>query len=312
MERKILVALDGSIQDRYTVNYIYTVFRQQPEIVFTFATVLPSPSLSESRQLLDSDELEHPSDGRSLAQKTKHKKHHDAVTRQLVSKGFAPEQFASLIVFSPTNPAIKLYTIGQKQLYDALLLARRGLDPLTTLITGSTSKTILEKSHTMPIWVLSGEPSNANFMIPVDCSSHCMAAVDHLAFILHDNPNATITLFHATSFITTNPNSEQDRCYLKWGKKWQEETNCTDTASHYHFFAAQMILKEAGFPTTRTNTASPMLDIEPARAIVRYNEKNHFDTIVLGRRLDSDKGFFKGVSDRVLANVKDSAVWIVG
>ena len=312
MERKILVALDGSIQDSHTINYIDMVFRNQPEIIFTFATVLPSPSLSESRRLLDSEELEHPSDGASLAKKTKHQKHHKAVISQLVSRGFEAEQFETLTVFSPTNPAIKLYNIGQKQLYDALLLASRGLDMLTTLITGSTSQTLLKKSHTMPIWVLNGEPRNAHFMIPVDCSSHCMAAVDHLAFILHDNPNATITLFHATSFIKTNPNTEQDRCYLKWGKEWQEEVNCPDTTSHYHFFAAQMILKEAGFPTTRTNTASPMLDIEPARAITRYSEKNHFDTIVLGRRPDSDKGFFRGVSDRVLANTKDCAVWIVG
>jgi nucleotide-binding universal stress UspA family protein len=54
------------------------------------------------------------------------------------------------------------------------------------------------------------------------------------------------------------------------------------------------------------------MDIEPARAIIRYSEKSNFDNIVLGRRPDSDKGFFKGVSDRVLANAKNSAIWIVG
>lgn len=312
MERKILVALDGSIQDSHTIHYINTVFKNQPEIVFTFATVLPSPNLSESRQLLDSAELEHPSDSRSLARKIKHQRHHDAVTQKLVQQGFSADQFETVIVFSPTAPALKLYTIGQKNLYDALLLARRGLDMLTTMITGSTSKTILNKSHTMPIWVLNGEPNNAHFMIPVDCSPHCMAGIDHLAFILHDNPNATITLFHSTSFMQREPDAEADHCYLKWGKEWQEQMKCTDTSCHYHFFAAQMILREAGFPTTRTNTATPIMDIEPARAIIRYSEKSHFDTIVLGRRPDSDKGFFKGVSDRVLANAKNCAIWIVG
>lgn len=312
MERKILVALDGSIQDGRTINYIITIFRNQPDIVFTFATVLPSPTLSPSQQLLDSDTLEKPHDARSQGLKIKHQKHHDAVIQKLKEKGFQDDQFESLIVFSPITPALKLYTIGQRQLYDALLLARRGLDMLTSLVTGSTSNAILKKSHTMPIWVLNGEPTNANFMIPVDCSSHCMAGIDHLAFILHDNPNATITLFHATPLLATKPDKSEGLCYLKWGKEWQEEMNCTDTTSHYHFFAAQMILREAGFPTIRTNTAMPMMDIEPARAIVRYSEKSHLNTIVLGRRPDTDKGFFKGVSDRVLANVKDSAVWIVG
>ncbi len=312
MERKILVALDNSIQDSYTINYIYTIFKDQPEIVFTFATVLPSPVLSESRQLLDSAELDHPSDGLSLGKKINTQKHHDAVIKQLTLQGFDAAQFESLIVFSPMAPALKLYMIGQKQLYDALMLARRGLDRLTTLITGSTSQTILKRSHTMPIWILSGEPANANFMIPVDCSAHCMQGIDHLAFILHDNPNATITLFHAIPLIKQKPDTKEGLCYLRWGKEWQEQTNCTDATNHYHFFAAQMILRETGFPTTRTNTAMPMMDIEPARAIVRYSEKYHCDNIVLGRRPDSDKGFFKGVSDRVLANAKNSAIWIVG
>ncbi len=312
MERKILVALDNSIQDAHTINYIDTVFKNQPNIVFTFATVLPSPPLSESRQLLDSQELKVPSDSHSLSKKTKNQHHHKTIIKKLTMNGFSDEQFESLVVFSPMAPAIKLYTIGQKQLYDALLLARRGLDPLTTLITGSTSKTILKKSHTMPIWVLNGEPTNANFIIPVDCSTHCMAGVDHLAFILHDNPNATITLFHASPLLKGKPETKEGLCYLKWGKEWQEEMDSPDSTNHYHFFAAQMILREAGFPVLRTNTAMPMMDIEPARAIVRYSEKSNFDNIVLGRRPDSDKGFFKGVSDRVLANAKNSAIWIVG
>lgn len=312
MERKILVALDGSIQDTYTANYIQTIFKDQPEIVFTFATVLPSPQLSQSRQLLDSEELEKPHDRHSLDKKTQSQKHHDSIIKRLTGQGFREEQFESAIVFSPTAPALKLYSIGQEKLYDALLLASRGLDILTTLITGSTSQAILKKSHTLPVWVLNGEPTNASFMVPVDNSSYCMAGIDHLAFILHDNPNAVITLFHCTSLIKNTPETGEERFYLKWGKEWQEQMHSTDETSHYHFFAAQMILKAAGFPTTRTHTATPVMDIEPARAIIRYSEKNHYDNIVLGRRPDTDKGFFKGVSDRVLANAKNRAVWIVG
>ncbi len=312
MKRKILVALDHSIQDSYTANYIITVFKNQKDIVFTFATVLPSPSLSSANQLLNSDTLENPQDDHSHTLQLRHKKHHEAIIQKLCLHGFEENQFESLIVFSPIAPALKLYTIGQTALYDALLLAKRGLDMLTTLITGSTSNALLKKSHTMPIWVINGEPENAHFMVPVHCSSHCMAGIDHLAFILHDNPNATITLFHSTSLITTKPNKFEDQCYLKWGKEWQKEMKSTDATSHYHFFAAQMILRAAGFPTKRTHTATPAVDIDPAHAILRYSEKNQLDTIVLGRRFDTDKGFFKGVSDRVLAHAKNCAIWIVG
>lgn len=312
MERKILVALDGSIQDTYAAGYIHTVFQNQPDITFTFATVLPSPNPSQKRQLLESEKLETPKDPLSLDKKTQCQQHHDTIIRRLTQNGFSPEQFESAILFSPLAPALQLYSLGQAKLYDALLLARRGLDLLTTLLTNSTSQTLLKKSHTMPLWVLNGEPANADFMIPVDCSPHCMAAVDHLGFILHDNPNATITLFHCTPLIKTKYDTEENLCYLKWGKEWQEQRNGTDEPSPYHFFAPQMILKEAGFPATRIHTATPRMDIEPARAILRYSEKSHYNNIVLGRRPDTDKGFFRGVSDRVLANAKNTAIWIVG
>jgi hypothetical protein len=108
MERKILVALDGSIQDTRTVNYIHTVFKNQPEIVFTFATVLPSPQHSPSQQILDSASLEQPQDQRSIGKKNKTQQHHDSVIKNLSQQGFSPEQLESLIVFSPMAPALKL------------------------------------------------------------------------------------------------------------------------------------------------------------------------------------------------------------
>lgn len=312
MERKILVALDGSIHDTYAANYIHTIFKNQPDISFTFATVLPSPNPSQKRQILQVEELETPKDPVSFDKKAQSQQHHDTIIRNLTRQGFMAEQFESTIVFSPLAPAQQLYSLGQAKLYDALLLARRGLDLLTTFLTNSTSQTLLKKSHTMPLWVLNGEPANADVMIPVDSSPHCMAAVDHLGFILNDNPNVTISLFHCTPLIKTKYDTEENQCNLRWNKEWQEQVNTTGETSPYHFFAAQMVLKEAGFPAARINTATPMMDIEPARAILRYSEKSHHNTIVLGRRPDTDKGFFKGVSDRVLANAKNTALWIVG
>ena len=312
MQRKILVALDGSIHDTYTRRYIHTIFKNQPDIMFTLATILPGRNLSESKQLLDGGEIKEPQDATSLKKKTQSQKHHDAIIQKLTTQGFSHDQFESSIVFSPTAPAIKLYNIGQLGLYDALLLARRGIDRLTSFLTGSTSQTILNKNNTMPVWVLNGAPANANFLIPVDCSRHCMAGVDHLAFILHDNPNAIITLFHATTFFTKDPEVNESVCYHKWGKEWQEQAKSTDKTCHYHFFAAQMILKEAGFPVSRTKTISSKMDIEPARAIVNYSNKHNFHNIVIGRRPKSDLGFFKGISDRLLNHTTDTALWIVG
>ena len=47
--------------------------------------------------------------------------------------------------------------------------------------------------------------------------------------------------------------------------------------------------------------------------IVHHVKHDGFGTIIMGRRhKDVSKGIFQGVSDRVLANVADVAIWIVG
>ena len=45
--------------------------------------------------------------------------------------------------------------------------------------------------------------------------------------------------------------------------------------------------------------------------IVREIKKHAYSTIVMGRRLAKDKNIFKGVTDRVLANVHDVALWVL-
>ncbi len=46
--------------------------------------------------------------------------------------------------------------------------------------------------------------------------------------------------------------------------------------------------------------------------MLRGDEERDYSTIVMGRRLDEEKNIFKGVSDRVLANIDNAALWVVG
>ena len=148
--------------------------------------------------------------------------------------------------------------------------------------------------------------------MPVDCSVHTLKAVDHLGFILQSDPEVKITLFHSCSLLAHEHITPKEKFYEKWGKEWCDQHLRGDDDGHFHFHAAEQILKENGIPVGHIYRLQLKSGIEPAQMIVREVKKHSYSSIVMGRRLDKEKNIFKGVTDRVLANVQDVALWIVG
>ena len=96
-------------------------------------------------------------------------------------------------------------------------------------------------------------------------------------------------------------------------QEWCDEHLKGEEDDHFHFHASEQILKDAGFPMERVHRLETHKGIEPGQQIVYHIKHDHYGTIVMGRRgKDVGKGVFRGVSDRVLANVENVAIWIVG
>ncbi len=312
MEIRILVAIGNTGLDDVTVDYLGTIFEGSGDVGFDLLSVVKIEGVTESQRLLGdiaSVALSHPI---ALKKKTAASTHLSILKTKFQTAGFAEEQIDCQAVFSYSGVADTLLLKGQSGIYDAIILAKRDISGLQKMLLGSISATLWQKDHSVPLWIVSGKPANRNFLVPVDSSLHTLDAVDHLAFILQGDKEAEISLFHSSSMLAGQPIAPKEKFYEKWGKEWCEQHLKGDADGHFHFHAAEQILKESNIPANHLHRIHDESGIEPAQRIIKAMKTHAYSTIVMGRRLDREKNIFKGVSDRVLANIDNIALWVVG
>jgi nucleotide-binding universal stress UspA family protein len=311
MERKLLIAIGNTGLDKITINYLISLFRDRNDIAFHLFSVVPLSGITESQQLLSDLETVANSNPVALQKRAKFRTCQQNLKRQFQTAGFNDEQTSSEVCFSWGSVSEAIIEQGQAGLYDAVVMGKRDLSMLQQMITGSISCELWTKNHSLPLWIINGTPATRNFLVPVDCSLHTVNAVDHLGFMLQGDPEVEITLFHSCSLLADEHITPQEEFLEKWGKEWCDQHLRGDSDGHYHFHAAEQILKENNIPTAHIHREKNDSGIEPAQVIVREIKKHSYSTIVMGRRLAKDKNIFKGVTDRVLANVHDVALWIL-
>ncbi len=312
MEIRILVAIGNTGLDDVTVDYLGTLFKGSGDVRFDLLSVVRIEGVTESQRLLGdiaSVALSHPI---ALKKKTVASTHLSILKTKFQAAGFAEEQIDCQAVFAYSGVADTLLQKGQSGIYDAIILAKRDISSLQKMLLGSISATLWQKDHSVPLWIVSGKPATLHFLVPVDSSLHTLDAVDHLAFILQGDEEAEVTLFHSSSMFADQHIAPKEKFYEKWGKEWCEEHLEGDADGHFHFHASEQILKESKIPADHIHRIDEKSGIEPAQRIIKAMKTHAYSTIVMGRRLDREKNIFKGVSDRVLANIDNIALWVVG
>jgi nucleotide-binding universal stress UspA family protein len=173
---------------------------------------------------------------------------------------------------------------------------------------GSLTADLLEHSAVIPVWMVDGEIASTRVMIAVDGSESSLRAVDHLSFMLGENPEIKVTLFHGIPKLT-------DYCEIDFDEKDSELTDvivrgdqrCIDS------FYARAIKKfeENGIHENQitVKTASRAMNI--GKAILDEIRKENCGTVVIGRRGVSKAFFLGSVSRYVIEKVSDCALWLV-
>ncbi len=310
MERKILVAIGNTDLDDITVKYLGNLFQGRRDVVFDLFSVVPIQGVTASQQLLGDTSSIAISKPAALKKKAAAERQLSILKREFETTGFAAEQVCCDAVFSLTGVAATLLQKGHSGFYDAIILAKRDISGLQKMLSTSISTFLWEKNHSLPLWIVSGQPSSRHFLVPVDCSIHTLNAVDHLGFMLQGDKEVDITLFHSCSLLADEHITPREIFYEKWGKEWCDKYLQGGEGGHFHFQATRQILKENNISSEQIHCIHQQSGIEPAQMIIREMKKQTYSTIVIGRRLDEEKNIFKGVSDRVLANIDNVALWV--
>ncbi|MDH3346952.1 MAG: universal stress protein [Desulfobulbaceae bacterium] len=308
MERKILVAVDGSVYSSNSLDYLIRLFGSNPSISVDLLSII-STSGSDQNWMLDVDPLREntPATERKICKAVKYLK--DAQKR-LLRNGFDKERVSFATQTTGGPAAIAIHQKVYKQGYDALLLGRRGMGVVGEMIFGSVSADLLNRCREVPVWIIDGEVSSNNYLLGVHGIIESLLAADHLAFMVNKSPNAKIYLYHSGAFLQKGVKVIREDFEMLWGKEWCEKYLDLDN----DLIGAHLrLLVESGVEEERIIQLPTCSDFDPSHDLLRQARKHRCGTIVIGRRgRDVAKGMFKGVSHRTIQQAENVAVWLVG
>jgi nucleotide-binding universal stress UspA family protein len=310
MEKKLLLAIDGSKNSLMTVEYAGRLLRFCPEAKLVLFHVLPPvpPIYAEG-----------PLDPRAQAQFHHWKKKHQAAIDEILKKckdklvglGWSESQIQIRIQEKRIGSARDILFEADKGMVDAIVMGRRGLSKMAEMFLGSVSNKVLQGSSLAPVWVIGGKVTTSKILVAIDGSENAKRAVDHLSFILGSckDENIQILLLNAwPGFITLSgpriiPNLSD---FPLSRQKYEEKT-------HSFLDECENMLLEAGLSPNSIKKKICIRCSDIGKAILNEAQKGGYGTIVMGRRgISKAKEFFLGsVSNSILQQARDLAVWII-
>jgi len=310
MKKKLLIAVDASVYSSNTLHYLENLFAGLVDIHIHLLSVVPCNPSQVAREWFDELELMNTLSKEEQKRFAAAKRYLKQAVERLHRNGIAPDQVSTEVKISAASPAVEILSHARKGLFDALVIGRRGVSKLEELIMGSVSCTVFEKCHDVPIWIVDGQVDSRKFLIPVDGSHFTLQAVDHLCFILKDNPYAEVTLFHSSAMFAQRQELGMNYCNRFLSHDWCKSHR---NDKEFYFLAPRQMLINSGFPPDRIHRLETKAGMYPSRQIVRQAVIDDFGTIVMGRRSkEIKKGVFGSVTEKVVAMSVNAAVWIVG
>ncbi len=309
MQKKVLVAVDGSPHSRDAIDYAVRMAALIPGLGFTLFHVQPPIS----QFLLD----EAKRDGQARAELKKITARNAQASQGLLASlkevmlraGLADEGVDLMAQPRHQGVAKDILDVAQTGLFDAILAGRRGISGLQKLFMGSVSAHLIENSPLIPVWMVDGKVFSTRVMAAVDGSESALRAVDHLAFMLSGVPEVRVCFFHVTPRL-------KDYCEIDFNQESTTDLEAlvtrVDRRCMDDFFAAALVkLKESGFMDAQIETQTSTTLVSIGEAILKAARDGGFGTLVMGRR-GANKSFFGGkVSYSVSREISDAALWMV-
>jgi nucleotide-binding universal stress UspA family protein len=310
MEKKLLLALDGSSNSLMAADYVGRLLQTCSETQLVLFHVLPPIPPLYNEGPLD------PKAHNQLNQWKKKQKEaiegifHKAKDK-LVKGGWPDSQIQIRIQPKRIGPARDILFEADQGMVDAIVMGRRGLGKVAEMFLGSVSNKIIQGSSSAPVWIIGGKVTNSNFLVAVDGSDNAKRAVDHLSFILGScrDEELKILLFNAWPglFTLSGPRIIPNLSEFSISRQQYEDK------TQAFFAECENMLLEAGVSPHLIKKKICYKCSDIGKAILSEAQKGGYGTIVLGRRgISKAKEFFMGsVSSKILYQADNLAVWIV-
>lgn len=313
MEKKILIATDGSLNSERAVSYVARLFAGDPELRITLLNILPPlpPILTEREYGGEWQIISTKAANLIKKQKEKAEIFMDKGVDILIRKGQIPaEAITTQIREKRVGLARDVIHEAGSGDYDAVVIGRRGLSKMQSAIMGSISTKVVQAVQGRPVWIVDGDVSSEKILVAMDASEASLMAVDHLGFVIGGLPNLKILLYHVIPGLRLL-SMEETEIDLEGIEELVTERGAERIQTF--FFQARKILLDAGLSERQISIKIKKYSTNIARDIVTEAAKRNFGTVVLGRRgVSKSREFFMGsVSNKVLTMASNLACWVV-
>jgi nucleotide-binding universal stress UspA family protein len=309
MKKKVLIAVDGSVQCRSCIQYAMNVASDVDRLHYTLLHVQRPIS-----HYLIEEAKRHPEKKRELDlvfQKNTEAAFHllDKLKTFMIDSGVSPDHIEVVTHPRVNGTARDIITAAEHGRFDAIVIGRRGISRLQEAFSGSVTSNLIEHSRVIPLWIVDGEVPSDRIMIAVDGSESSLRAVDHLCFMLTGNQRIVVTLFHVTQRfgdycqinLDSTAEADLDEILVEGDRR------CIDN----FMGLARKRFQEAGLSEAQIRLKMVERRFNPGKAIVEEMEKEKHGTLVIGRS-GIDRAFFMGsVSRYVLNKANNCALWVV-
>jgi nucleotide-binding universal stress UspA family protein len=309
MNKKILIPEDGSTYSANSTDYLIKLFKEDRNTHLHLLTVVPHGH-GEKSWMLDVDPLRASTLPNNNKEVSKSCAYLRKTRDKLIRNDFSEEQITCEVKSSRGSI---ISTIDQEACsgdYDAILVGRRGLGVMGEMFLGSISLSLLSKCQKTSLWIIDGNITYANrFLLAVHTMPASLMAADHLAFIIRNNPEAEILLYHSRKLFGARPDILEEDFYVQWSQQWCKQH--LDIDNHL-FNAHTQVLVEGGIDKSRITILPMQKKLDVSHDLLNQAKQQKCGTIVLGRRGGGfSKGLFGGVTDKVTRNAQDLTIWLV-
>lgn len=309
MKKKIALAVDGSVHCSHAVNYAVAMYRTLPELHYVLIHVQPALS-----QYL-TDEAERSLKARSAlnkiikANRENSNKLIEKIRGQMVRLGIDPDRIETCSRIQTTGTAEDLMDECKTNAYDAVVLGRRGVSYFQELVTGSVTANMIEHATLIPVWMVDGEVTSSRILLAADGSQNSLRALDHLAFMLSGQEEATIHVLHIKPQLREVCDIGYDEDTMAAAEEilLDGDRHCIDG---FHAQAKE-IVRHNGLDPDRMKVRTVASRVSITGTLLDVARKERIGTIVVGRRGLQKRKLTGSISRKILQKANRTAVWLV-
>lgn len=313
MQKKILIAVDGSRSSKSALKYAARIAALVGDIHFVLFHVQPMISGYLVEEALKSAKARADMEVLKKKNQAAATKLLEASREQLTQMGVDADCIEIATQARKAGLAGDILNMGETGRYDAIGVGRRGLSAFQELFVGSVTSNLVSHSKQIPIWVVDGTVASDHVLIAVDGSVNALRAVDCAAFMFSGNERVRFEMLHIQPGLEDFCDMDSDAIEAEHLKQSIQEAGrrCVRDFTT----KAEARFKESGIGASQLSFREIEKRRSPAKAIVEEVHKGDFGTLILGRQGmgagSAGVSFMGRVVATVLQKIADRAVWIV-